>query len=103
GPVESEFNFTMSFLIPEVLISNTPVPSNSKVFIEERPDLPSVLVRQFPGFAHDGDFIREADKLESDLRAAGEEDIDLETCYLVGYDGPYTIVDRRNEVWFTRN
>ncbi|CAL4144098.1 unnamed protein product, partial [Meganyctiphanes norvegica] len=96
----TSFNFTMSFLIPEVHISDTPVPINSEVFIEERPDLPSVLVREFPGFAHDVDFIHQAAELASDLQAAGEEDINMDTCYLVGYDAPFVIVNRKNEVWF---
>ncbi|CAL4144095.1 unnamed protein product, partial [Meganyctiphanes norvegica] len=103
GPDSELFNFTMSFLIPEVHISDTPVPSNSEVFIEERPDLPSVLVRQFPGFAHDVDFIRQAAELASDIQAAGEENINMDTCYLVGYDSPFDIFNRRNEIWFIRN
>merc|ERR1711872_63950 len=100
--LNSDYNFTMSFLIPEVHLVDTPVPSNPDVFIEERPDLPSVFVRQFPGFAFDGDFEREAGELAADLDAA-EVDYDKTTGYLVGYDAPYVIINRRNEVWFLGN
>ena len=32
-----------------------------------------------------------------------EEDIDSSYYYSAGYDSPYVIFNRRNEVWYTKN
>merc|ERR1711962_1727496 len=101
GP-NCESNFTMSFLIPEVHTEAPPAPTNPDVFVEERPELPSVFVRQFKGFAFEDDYIREAAALAFDLNSAGEDGINYDTWYIVGYNGPYAIVNRRNEVWFLK-
>ena len=101
GP-NCESNFTMSFLIPEVHTEAPPAPINPDVFIDERPDLASVFTKTFPGFAHEDDYIREAAALAYDLNSAGEDGVNYDTWYIVGYDAPFVIINRRNEVWFLR-
>merc|ERR1711962_815270 len=101
GP-NCESNFTMSFLIPEVHTEAPPAPTNPDVFVEERPELPSVFTRTFHGFAHENDYIKEAAALAHDLNSAGEDGVNYDTWYIVGYDAPFVIINRRNEVWFLR-
>merc|ERR1711962_580018 len=99
----SASNYTMSFLIPEVHTEAPPAPTNPDVFLEERPELPSVFVRQFKGFANEDDYIREAAALVNDLNSAGEVGVNYNTWYMADYDGPFTIINRRNEVWFLKH
>ncbi|CAL4156844.1 unnamed protein product [Meganyctiphanes norvegica] len=101
GP-NCESNFTRSFLIPEDHTAAPPAPTNTDVFIEERPELLSVFVRQFEGFPNEDDYIREAAALAYDLNSSGEDGVNYDIWYMAGYDGPYTIENRRNEVWFLR-
>ena len=57
------------------------------------------VASQFSGYASDDDYIRATVKLYEDATAGGENLI-ADTYYTAGYDGPYTIINRRNEVWF---
>ncbi|XP_063585841.1 heme-binding protein 2-like [Penaeus indicus] len=100
GP-NCENNFTESFYIPSAHQANPPKPSNPDVYIEERPEL-HVFSRRFHGFANDEDWIVNAAQLHDDLVAAGEEGVDFQTYYTVGYDSPFVVVDRDNEVWFMK-
>ncbi|XP_037776658.1 heme-binding protein 2-like [Penaeus monodon] len=100
GP-NCENNFTESFYIPSAHQANPPKPTNPDVYIEERPEL-HVFSRKFHGFANDEDWIINAAQLHDDLVAAGEEGVDFQTYYTVGYDSPFVIVDRDNEVWFMK-
>ena len=56
-----------------------------------------VLYRQFGGFAlsHD-DVETQYDELKRDLRG---EDFDSDIFYSVGYNSPFTVEGRRNEIW----
>merc|ERR1712142_92325 len=100
GP-NCENNFTMSFYVPAVHQDNPPTPNNKDVYIEDRPEL-HVFSRRFPGFTTDEIWISEAAKLHDDLVAAGEEGINYDTYYTVGYDAPFVIVGRTNEIWFMK-
>ncbi|ROT72787.1 hypothetical protein C7M84_008832 [Penaeus vannamei] len=88
GP-NCENNFTMSFYVPAAHQDNPPTPTNPDVYIEERPEL--------------HDWIVNAAQLHDDLVAAGEEGVDFQTYYTVGYDSPFVIIGRNNEVWFMKN
>nr|XP_027221723.1 heme-binding protein 2-like isoform X2 [Penaeus vannamei] len=101
GP-NCENNFTMSFYVPAAHQDNPPTPTNPDVYIEERPEL-HVFSRRFHGFANDEDWIVNAAQLHDDLVAAGEEGVDFQTYYTVGYDSPFVIIGRNNEVWFMKN
>ncbi|XP_042876556.1 heme-binding protein 2-like isoform X2 [Penaeus japonicus] len=100
GP-NCENNFTDSFYIPSVHQASPPTPTNPDVYIEERPEL-HVFSRRFHGFASDEDWIVNAAQLHDDLVAAGEEGVDYQTYYTVGYDSPFVIIGRNNEVWFMK-
>jgi len=73
-----------------------PRPIDRQVMIEERQEM-TFYVRQFGGFAlsHD-DVETQYDELKRDLRG---EDFDSDIFYSVGYNSPFTVEDRRNEIW----
>lgn len=57
----------------------------------------------FHGFTDDNDWISNARALAEDLYNAGENGIDYNTYYTVGYDSPFVIFNRTNEVWFVKH
>lgn len=57
----------------------------------------------FHGFASDDDFIFNAATLLEELLAAGVEGLNVETYYTAGYDSPFVIFNRTNEVWIMKN
>merc|ERR1711915_830503 len=87
GP-NGESNFTMSFYIPSDMQEDPPLPTEDRVYIEEREEF-MVVSRKFGGFPNDLDFSGEAAMLYS---LASEEG------FIVN-DGPYVIFNRRNEVF----
>ncbi|XP_027221729.1 heme-binding protein 2 [Penaeus vannamei] len=94
-------NYTMSFYVPAAHQDSPPTPTSADVYIEDRPQL-HVFSRRFHGFASHQDYLSNAAQLHDDLVAAGEEGVDFETFYAVGYDSPFVIVGRNNEVWFVK-
>ena len=54
--------------------------------------------RTFPGFAKDDKYLEEAQKLAQLIE--GKYDIHEEYFYTAGYDSPWKMFNRRNEVWF---
>lgn len=60
-------------------------------------------VRRFHQFASDEDFISNAAALAEDLLAAGVDGLNLATYYTAGYDSPFVIFNRTNEVWIMKN
>ncbi|XP_063585861.1 heme-binding protein 2-like [Penaeus indicus] len=94
-------NYTMSFYVPAAHQDSPPTPTNPDVYIEDRPEL-HVFSRRFHGFASHKDYFDNAAQLHDDLVAAGEEGVEYDTFYAVGYDSPFVIVGRNNEVWFVK-
>ena len=57
-------------------------------------------IRVFGGRASDKHYIEEAEKL---VKALGDTtDYHQEFYYTAGYDSPYKLFNRRNEVWFIK-
>merc|ERR1719369_290773 len=59
-----------------------------------------VYVREYGGFSlsHD-DAEKEYEQLKSDLDYEGLDDHDRNLFYVVGYNSPFTLVNRKNEIW----
>ncbi len=56
--------------------------------------------RTFGGRAEDEHYIKEADNL---VKALGDaQDLTQEYYYTAGYDSPFKLFNRRNEVWFIK-
>eukprot|EP00095_Tigriopus_kingsejongensis_P008116 maker-scaffold184_size276635-snap-gene-1.38 protein:Tk08116 transcript:maker-scaffold184_size276635-snap-gene-1.38-mRNA-1 annotation:"hypothetical protein LOTGIDRAFT_155297" len=95
GP-NCESEFTMSIYLPGM---HHPTRRRQRlVYIEERKAFRAVA-NQFSGFAFSNDYIRAASELYQAAIGDGLNVI-ADTYYTVSYDSPYTLINRRNEVWF---
>jgi len=92
-----EDNFTVSFFIPFAVQAAPPTPSDEAVFIEERPVL-EVFVKSFGGWAVGKTYLQAAADLTQTLEDAGMP-IDTDHFYTAGYDSPFRLRNRHNEVW----
>ncbi|KAL2082168.1 hypothetical protein ACEWY4_021986 [Coilia grayii] len=96
GP-ECESTFTVSFFIPQQNQADPPKPTSPNIFIENRPEL-TVFVRTYGGFSNDQMFSDEFQKLVECLRRDSVEFLQ-EPYYRAGYDPPFKLTNRKNEVW----
>jgi len=97
GPA-CESNFTMSFFnIPG---KNPPKPSADDVTLTTLPKL-RAYVRSFGGWGSEKKYIEEASELAAALPDSASYVKDF--YYTAGYDAPFTIFNRHNEVWFIAN
>ncbi|XP_068087776.1 heme-binding protein 2 [Hyperolius riggenbachi] len=96
GPA-CESTITVSFYIPSEHQEDTPKPSDSDVFVEERPQT-TVYVRSFGGFTNFQKNQEQILQLSECLKRDGklyEENF----YYTAGYDSPFKLFNRHNEVW----
>nr|XP_061806410.1 heme-binding protein 2-like [Nerophis lumbriciformis] len=96
GPA-CETNFTVSFYIPEEHRDATPQPSNPDVFVEQRDEF-TAYVRSYGGFSDETLVRNELLKLTESLRRDSVRFAER-PYYFAGYDSPFKLVNRRNEVW----
>ena len=75
----------------------TPKPSTENVFIEETPEM-TVYVASFGGYMNERDVIRRAATLVETLKNKGIS-IVTEHYYASGYDSPFRLWGRHNEIW----
>lgn len=99
GP-NCESTFTVSFYIPPGHQENPPKPTNPDVFIENRPEM-TVFVQKFGGFANDESWIENARILTEKLE--GKQKFETGYWYTAGYNSPFQLVGRTNEVWFVKS
>lgn len=100
GP-NSESTFTMGFLVPEEHQSNPPPPGDKTIFIEERPEL-VVLTRRFSGYTTNEVIGKEVKELSEEIKNQNEPGVNFDQYYIVGYDPPFKLFGRRNEIWFVK-
>ncbi|XP_005809612.1 heme-binding protein 2-like [Xiphophorus maculatus] len=96
GPA-CESQFTVSFYIPDELQENPPEPTDPDVFLEDRKEF-TAYVRTYGGFSNDNMKREELLKLLESLKRDGVEFVD-KPYYTAGYDSPFKLTNRRNEVW----
>ncbi|NTW24399.1 MAG: heme-binding protein [Lentimicrobium sp.] len=104
SPVHMDINdsvSSMSFVMPSAYTEeNLPKPNDPNVIIQKTAD-EYVAVIQFSGFASDKDLQFYSDKLHSILEEKGI------TAYgnarFLGYNPPFQLIDRRNEIIVTVN
>ncbi|XP_073483462.1 heme-binding protein 2 [Aquarana catesbeiana] len=96
GPA-CESTITVSFYIPSEQQSDPPKPSESNVFITERPEL-TVYVRSFGGFTNAAKNQEQILQLSECLKRDGKA-FDENVYYTAGYDSPFKLLNRHNEVW----
>ncbi|MCJ8743811.1 hypothetical protein PDJAM_G00098500 [Pangasius djambal] len=96
GP-SCESSFSVSFYLPEEHQAEPPKASIPEIFIENRKEF-TVFVRTFGGFANSQNTRDELLKLIESLKRDGMRFKEA-PYYRVGYDSPFKLVNRRNEVW----
>uniref|UniRef100_A0AAA9TLP0 Heme-binding protein 2 n=1 Tax=Bos taurus TaxID=9913 RepID=A0AAA9TLP0_BOVIN len=96
GPF-SESTITISLYIPSEQQSDPPRPAESDVFIEDRAEM-TVFVRSFDGFSSAQKNQEQLLTLASILREEGKV-FDEKVYYTAGYNSPFKLLDRNNEVW----
>uniref|UniRef100_A0A8C6STU0 Heme binding protein 2 n=1 Tax=Neogobius melanostomus TaxID=47308 RepID=A0A8C6STU0_9GOBI len=99
GPT-CESKFTVSFYIPEEHQASPPEPSEPDVFIEHRKEF-TAYVRTHGGFSNEQMKRDELLKLLESLKRDGAEFVD-QPFYVAGYDSPFKLTNRRNEVWILK-
>ncbi|KAK4468451.1 hypothetical protein MN116_007656 [Schistosoma mekongi] len=90
--------FTMGFYIPEAFQSNPPTPVEEGVFIETRPAM-KIYCCRYSGFSNDDEVMINARKLGENLDRLGLK-YTPDPFYFAGYDSPFRLLNRRNEIWF---
>jgi len=89
-------NFTMCFFVPTAFWGNTPQPTDKEVFLLDTPES-TQYVKAFSGFTSNEQNVNKSHEL---MTALGNTTVD-ETKWLTnGYDSPFKLRDRRNEVAF---
>ncbi|XP_062858368.1 heme-binding protein 2 [Trichomycterus rosablanca] len=99
GPA-CESTFTVSFYVPEEHQAEPPKPTTPEIFIENRKEF-TVFVRTFGGFANSQNTRDELLKLIESLKRDGMS-FKESPYYRVGYDSPFKLINRRNEVWLIK-
>lgn len=93
----------MGFYVPTEYQESTPTPkAEQEVKVLTRPEMVA-YVREFGGFAKDKDWQEQKEQLKQDL--AGRDDysqIDFDMYFRQGFDAPYKLWGRKNEVFFTK-
>ncbi|XP_076611598.1 heme-binding protein 2 isoform X1 [Chaetodon auriga] len=99
GPA-CESQFTVSFYIPEEHQANPPEPKDPEVFVEHRKEF-TAYVRTYGGFSSEKIKREELLKLVESLQRDGVQFVD-KPFYTAGYDSPFKLTNRRNEVWILK-
>lgn len=99
GP-NCENTFTVSFYIPTEHQENPPEPSDPNVFIENWPER-TILSQGFGGFAKEESWLDHAKKLTSCVESRGDK-VKQDVWFTAGYNSPFQLFGRTNEVWFVK-
>ncbi|XP_046356126.2 heme-binding protein 2-like isoform X1 [Haliotis rufescens] len=99
GP-NCESTFTVSFYIPSEHQADPPKPTNPDVFISDCPET-KIAVKPFSGFAEESDWISKGRELAEDVEKTDlKNKLVKEYYFTAGYDSPFKLFGRHNEVWF---
>ncbi|CAL8469048.1 g8589 [Coccomyxa elongata] len=92
-------NFTVSFYVPTKQ-GETPVPMQQSLYLNSLPPA-TYYVSSFDGFADDTSVPAQAAALTAKLTANGEA-FDSSAFWTAGYDAPYKLTGRHNEIWIRK-
>ncbi|TGZ44672.1 hypothetical protein CRM22_011190 [Opisthorchis felineus] len=90
--------FKMGFYMSATDCPSPPEPKANDVFIEQRQAM-KVYCRVYAGFSNDRKLNEEARQLGSSLDRLGKH-YQTDAYFFAGYDPPFRLFNRRNEVWF---
>ncbi|XP_078505086.1 heme-binding protein 2-like [Lissotriton helveticus] len=95
--VKNVSDITMSFFVP-FAVDDPPTPTNPEVYLSSTP-AQTVYVKSFGGYAFKSDFVEMAEKLSQDLNTLGKP-FQKDFFITAGYDAPFMLFNRHNEVWY---
>jgi len=95
---DSMLGLTMAFYMAE---ADSMKPKDTTVRIETAPETTYATIR-FGGWASTNDWIEHRDKLIEALGATEAAKYDTVNMITAGYDAPFMIFNRRNEVWLMK-
>lgn len=97
--------FTVSFFVPYEYqtTDGPPKPTSEDVFIESIGPL-NVAVSEFDGYAVQTEIIAKTVELEKEVESSSDIQLDtsedvVDTWWFAGYDPPFRLNNRHNEVW----
>ncbi|XP_069463635.1 heme-binding protein 2-like [Ambystoma mexicanum] len=90
-------NITMSFFVP-FAEEKPPTPNDTALYLTSLP-VQTVYVKSFGGFAFKSDYIDKAKSLSEELKALGKA-FKEDSFLTAGYDAPFMLINRHNEVWY---
>lgn len=90
-------SFKVSFFVPFVHQASPPVPTNPNVFIEEMP-ASEFYVMSYGGWSSESKVLDAAAQIVFNLKTQGYG-FNATTFFFAGYDSPFRIIFRHNEVW----
>lgn len=96
GPA-CESNFTISFFIPSEFQADPPKPTNPDVAVTASAAM-DVYVWGFGGWATGNKYVSHASDLVQQLTDGGYK-VEEDFFYTAGYDSPFRVLNRHNEVW----
>ena len=97
GQIEGESNFTVGFFVPFEFHDNAPAPTNPDLAFLDLPAM-TVYVKSFGGYESNEKVVQHLEELKKKLVQENKEYV--KNCYYTaGYDPPYRIFGRHNEVW----
>merc|ERR1712157_243237 len=100
GPFCEE-NFTIHFYVPKEFQDNPPKPLDPRVENIVLPPV-TVAVASYPGWSDEKEVVSNGKALFEALRSANIP-FESETFFTAGYDSPFRLIDRHNEVWVKLN
>merc|ERR1712079_136507 len=94
---DGSFVKEMCFYLSEKYQANPPQPTNSRVYIVNRPAM-TVFTRRVGGYMNDNDWKEESETLDTMIESQNFQ-VKSEEFYANGYNSPMQFWNRRNEVW----
>nr|XP_022330934.1 heme-binding protein 2-like [Crassostrea virginica] len=95
GPA-CESTFITHFMTPFSLQTNTPTPTDPTVYLREIPGM-KIFCRSFGGKPTPDDYMNELQTLADQIGDSSKYENAF--YFFAGYDSPYKVSDRHNEVW----
>ncbi|EFN55172.1 hypothetical protein CHLNCDRAFT_57955 [Chlorella variabilis] len=92
-------NFTISFFVPFAFQKDgAPKPNNPDVYLDHSPAF-TAFVAQSGGFVMDDFSVTRMAKRLTDALDRDEQPYNADTFFFAGYDPPFRLMGRHNEVW----
>lgn len=95
-------NFTVNFFVPFEDQSDPAAPTDKDVYISTLPEF-TAYVKVYGGYSNLDDVQKYSEELGEDLVKDGLGDtFRKDVFFFAGYDSPFKLLNRHNEIWFLR-